>query len=86
MALVGFKSPDGALTPTQIIEGVQGRTDLLTDFGYRIDVLESVNHRGIFGTQFFSQFVHSLKQLSNFFESPFSLACSIWSPSLAIWQ
>ena len=66
MALVDFKSPDGALTPTQIIEGVQGRTNLLTDFGYRIDVLEFVNQRGIFGTQFLSQFVHSLKQLIEF--------------------
>ena len=53
----------GALPPTQIIEGVQGRTDFMTDFRFRIDVLKSVNHRGIFGTQFFSQFVHFLKQL-----------------------
>jgi len=48
--------------PTQIVECIQGRTNLLTDFGLWIDVLKSVNQRGIFGTQFFSQFVHSLKQ------------------------
>src|SRR4029453_10900946 len=71
----------GALPPTQIIEGVQGRTDFMTDFRFRIDVLKSVNHRGIFGTQFFSQFVHFLKQLIELL-----LACSIWSPSLAIWH
>ena len=41
------------ITPTQIIEGVQGRTDLLTDFGLWVDVLKSVDQRGIFGTQFF---------------------------------
>jgi len=63
MALVDFKSPDDALPPpTQIVECIQGRTNLLTDFGLWIDVLKSVNQRGIFGTQFFSQFVHSLKQ------------------------
>jgi hypothetical protein len=62
MALVDFKSPDDALPPTQIVECIQGRTNLLTDFGLWIDVLKSVNQRSIFGTQFFSQFVHSLKQ------------------------
>src|SRR5262245_3468199 len=58
--------PDGASPPTQIIEGVQGRTDLLTDFGLWVDVLKSVDQRGIFGTQFFSQFVHSVKQRIEF--------------------
>ncbi len=52
--------------PTQIIEGIQGRTNLLTDFGLWVNVLKSVNQRGIFGTQFFSQFVHSLKQRIEF--------------------
>jgi hypothetical protein len=61
---------DGASPPTQIVEGVQGRTDLLTDFGCRVDVLECVNQRGIFGTQFFSQFVHSLKQRIEFLGIP----------------
>jgi hypothetical protein len=60
------KNPDSALPPTQIIERIQRRTNLLTDFGFRIDVLKSVNQRGIFGTQLFSQFVHSLKQLIEF--------------------
>ena len=70
IAVVDFKSPDGALPPTQIIEGVQGRTDLLTDLGCRVDVLECVNQRGIFGTQFFTQFVHSLKQRIEFLGIP----------------
>ena len=48
--------------PTQIIEHIQGRTNCLTDFGLWVDVLKSVDQRGIFGTQFFSQFVYSLKQ------------------------
>jgi hypothetical protein len=39
-----------ALPPTQIIEGIQRGTNLLTDFVFRIDVLKSVNQRGIFGT------------------------------------
>jgi len=61
-----IKNPDRALPPTQIIERIQRRTNLLTDFGFRIGVLKSVNQRGIFGTQFFSQFVYSLKQLIEF--------------------
>ena len=51
-----------ALPPTQIIERIQGRTNRLTDFGLWVDVLKAVDQRGIFGTQFFSQFVYSLKQ------------------------
>ena len=39
----GFKSPESASPPTQIIEGIQRRTNLLTEFRYRIDVLEHVN-------------------------------------------
>src|SRR5262245_51558222 len=54
------------LPPTQIVEGVESGTNLLTDFGYRVDVLESVNQRSIFGAQFFSQFVNSLKQVIEF--------------------
>ena len=38
----------------------------MTDFRFRINALKSVNHRGIFGTQFLSQFVHFLKQLIEF--------------------
>ena len=56
------KNPDRALPPTQIIERIQGRTNRLTDFGLWVDVLKSVDQRGIFGTQLFSQFVYSLKQ------------------------
>ena len=55
-------NPDSTLSPTQIIERIQRRTNRLTDFGLWVDVLKSVNQRGIFGTQFFSQFVYSLKQ------------------------
>jgi hypothetical protein len=55
---------------TQIIEGIQGRTNLLTDLGLWVDVLESINQRGIFGTQFFSQFIHSLKQRIEFLGIP----------------
>jgi hypothetical protein len=61
-----IKNPDRASPSAQIIERIQRRTNLLTDFGFRIDVLKSVNQRGIFGTQFFSQFVHSLKQRIEF--------------------
>ncbi len=64
----GASSAESASPPTQIIEGVQGRTDLLTDLGLRINVLKTVNQRGIFGTQFFSQFVNSLKLLIEFFD------------------
>jgi hypothetical protein len=60
----------GALPPTQIIEGIQGRTNLLTDFGLWVDVLKLVDQRGIFGTQFFSQFVHSVKQRIEFLGIP----------------
>jgi hypothetical protein len=60
------KNPDRALPPTQIIERIHRRTNLLTNFGFRIDVLKSFNQRGIFGTQFFAQFVYSLKQLIEF--------------------
>ena len=56
------KNPHRALPPTQIIERIQRRTNRLTDFGLWVDVLKSVNQRGIFGTQLFSQFVYSLKQ------------------------
>ena len=55
-----------ALPPTQIIERIQGRTNRLTDFGLWVDVLKSVDQRGIFGTQLFSQFVHFLKQRIEF--------------------
>ena len=54
------------LPPTQIIERIQRRTNLLTDFGLWVDVLKSVNQRGVFGTQFFSQFVDYLKQRIEF--------------------
>jgi hypothetical protein len=54
------------LPPTQIIERIQRGTNLLTDFGLWVDVLKSVNQRGIFGTQFFSQFVDYLKQCIEF--------------------
>jgi hypothetical protein len=57
-----IKNPDRGLPSAQIIERIQRRANLLTDFRFRIDILKSVNQRGIFGTQFFSQFVHSLKQ------------------------
>jgi hypothetical protein len=60
------KNPDRALPPTQIIERIHRRTNLLTNFGFWIDVLKSFNQRGIFGTQFFAQFVNSLKQLIEF--------------------
>ena len=38
----------------------------MTDFGLWVDILKSVNQRGIFGTQFFSQLVHFLKQRIEF--------------------
>jgi hypothetical protein len=60
----------GALPPTQIIEGIQRRTNLLTDFGLWVDVLKFVDQRGIFGAQFFSQFVHSVKQRIEFLGIP----------------
>ena len=55
-----------ALPRTQIIERIQGRTNLPTDFGLWVDVLKSVDQRGIFSTQLFSQFVHFLKQRIEF--------------------
>ena len=61
-----IKNPDRALSPTQIIERIQCRTNLLTDLGLWVDVLKSVNQRGIFGTQLFSQLVDFLKQRIEF--------------------
>ena len=61
-----IKNPDRALPPTQIIERIQCRTNLLTDLGLWVDVLKSVNQRGIFGTQLFSQLVDFLKQRIEF--------------------
>jgi len=49
-----------------MVKRIQRRTNLLTDLGFRVDVLKSVNQRGIFGTQFFSQFVHFPKQRIEF--------------------
>ena len=49
-----------------MIERIQGRTNLPTDFGLWVDVLKSVDQRGIFSTQLFSQFVHFLKQRIEF--------------------
>jgi hypothetical protein len=60
------KNLDRVLPRTQIIERIQGRTNLPTDFGLWVDVLKSVDQRGIFGTQLFSQFVHFLKQRIEF--------------------
>jgi hypothetical protein len=61
-----IKNLDRILPRTQIIERIQGRTNLPTDFGLWVDVLKSVDRRGIFGTQLFSQFVHFLKQRIEF--------------------
>ena len=61
-----IKKSRSCLTLPQIIERIQRRTNLLTDLGLGIDVLKFVNQCGIFGTQFFSQFVHSLKQRIEF--------------------
>jgi len=60
-------APEERASPsTQVIERIQRRTNLLTDFRLRVDVLKAVNQRGIFGTQFFSQIVHSLQQRIEF--------------------
>ena len=48
------------LTYDVVMERGKQAASNLTDFGLWVDVLKSVDQRGIFGTQLFSQFVHFL--------------------------
>ena len=68
MVVLRQRAPCEALNypPHKLSSASKRRTNLLTDFGLWVDVLKSVNQRGVFGTQLFSQFVHSLKQRIEF--------------------
>src|SRR5215472_9075290 len=61
-----FALRSSLLLPTQVVEPIEYRTDLVSVLGIRINVLKVANQRDIFGTQFFHQFIYFLRQLLSF--------------------